>query len=491
MKAFLTKAALYTLPDALARAMPFLILPITTRYLSLHDFGLIAIFSLCMIPFNVLSEIGTGYIINSLWFKYGPPERRELLTALLSLRFGMLVLAALIITPLAGLIYPTLIGKDWGEIAGLFPWFLLFAISSFVVPVFTTWIVMEGKAKQFALLGSLQAVAGSLVTLFTAMTGDFKAVIIGNVLVGSVLALLRFAIMLPHLSSRFNPARLPTIFRLGWPIFIRSAFNQVRTKFDKLYVAALFGGAQYAIYNWAFNVYKTYPTLESHLAKVFEPDYFKQLSEGRFDASYFRRLFFAWFYLVLAGSVAFYFAGQQGISLLTNGVFTGAFEPLLLFTCLALLGTLLVGQQVPIIHAEQTRYILFVTICSASVGLGSCFLLIPRLGINGAALSLFLMQIVTLSLCFHRRYKLTGKIIAEADILPYALAYWVLIGLRVFGGVEIGLFLVLLLGIATIHVLKRGGLSQLRSLAEKRRSASAVRAKDRQALKDARETTGP
>jgi O-antigen/teichoic acid export membrane protein len=471
MKQFLKKAGLYALPDAVSKVLPFLIMPITTRYLSLHDFGLVALFNLCMIPFNIFSEFGTGYIINSLWFKYSERNRKELLSTLLILRLGLLAVAGAVITPLAGLIYPSLIGKDWPSIAGLFPWFLAFAVTSFVTPVFTSWVVMEGRAGQFALLGTLQSIAGSLVMLFTAMTGSYRAVIIGSVAVGIALSGVRLAFMAPHLEPAFSRAMLPVIFRLGWPIFVRSAFNQVRTKFDKLYVASLFGGSGYAVYNWANGAYRLYPTTESHLAKVFEPPYYRQLSEGRVDIPYLRRLFFAGFYLVLAGSVAFYFAGRPAISMLTNGVFTGAFDPLLIFTCLALIGTLLTGQQVPIIHAEQMRFILVTTIFSSVVGFGSCLLFVPRLGINGGALSLFLMQLVTLGLVFTRRYALTKSFIAEKDILAYAVCYWLLVGLHVFAKIPIGFPLAALLAVATWHFLKLGGRDALKGLLKARRGA--------------------
>lgn len=472
MIGFLKKAGLYAVPDMLGKSLPFLILPVITRYLSLQDFGLVALFGLCMIPFNVLTEFGSGYIINALWFKSGPEDRGRLLSTLLALRFGLLAASALLLAPLAGRIYPLIVGEEWPALAGLFPWFLLFALSSFVLPIFNSWIVMEGRARDFALLGSAQAIATSLATLFTAMTGNYRVVIVGGVLVGTAFAGVRFAILIPHLGRPFARHLLGPIWRMGWPIMLRSVFNQVRTKFDKIYLASLYGGSRFALYNWANSAYRAYPTLESHVAKVFEPPYLKQLADGRVDLAWLRRLFFAWFYLILCGSAACYFLAKPAISLLTNDVFTGAYEPLLLFTGLAVLGTLLMGQTVPIVHAQKTRWILGATVCSASVGLASCLLLIPRLGPNGAAVSLFLAQVATLIVYVMGRRTVYKPWIVEGEILPYALAYWTLVGLRVFAGIGIGVPLALLVGVATAHLWKRGGLAELESLLKRRRRAA-------------------
>ncbi len=54
-------------------------LPITTRYLTLPDFGYIAIFELCLIPFQVIMGLGPGYVINFNWYKLKNGERGHLL----------------------------------------------------------------------------------------------------------------------------------------------------------------------------------------------------------------------------------------------------------------------------------------------------------------------------------------------------------------------------------------------------------------------------
>ena len=56
------------IPEFLVVAIPFLTLPITTRYFGLEEFGVIALFSLCQLPFVVLREFGVGYVMPAMWF---------------------------------------------------------------------------------------------------------------------------------------------------------------------------------------------------------------------------------------------------------------------------------------------------------------------------------------------------------------------------------------------------------------------------------------
>ena len=70
---------IYAVPSVISRFIPIITLPITTKYLSLSDFGYIAIFDLCLIPFQVFLSIGQGYFINAVWFKLNDLERGNLM----------------------------------------------------------------------------------------------------------------------------------------------------------------------------------------------------------------------------------------------------------------------------------------------------------------------------------------------------------------------------------------------------------------------------
>ena len=99
MKKFLKNFNFYMMPEFLVAALPFLILPITTRYFGLEEFGIIALFSLCQLPFTVLQEFGVSYVMPAMWFDLNKSERRSFLSTLLWISLGGTILSILIVTP--------------------------------------------------------------------------------------------------------------------------------------------------------------------------------------------------------------------------------------------------------------------------------------------------------------------------------------------------------------------------------------------------------
>jgi O-antigen/teichoic acid export membrane protein len=404
-------------------------------------------------------------------------------------RGGLTILAALAIYPFRDAIYPLIVGESWPKISPLFGWFALSMLAAFVTPVFNQWAVIEEKPRLFAAFGAASTVLLAVIPPGAAvLTGNFRAVIVAEVLVGVLLAAAKCAVLAPHLVFRFNRGHLKEIAAMGWPILVRSSFNQLRGKLDKVYVATLYSGGSYAVYNWAQSLYRLYSTVDSHFSKVFEPPLYRQIDQGKVDFPYFRRLFFIWFYFLLAGCVLFNFTGRPLIRILTNDVFTNAYEPILLLTGMIVQGGLAVGWGVPIVARRQMKFILAITVLSALALLGGCLLLIPRLGVNGGILAMALSQSVTMVAYFLRKQSLLKAWFAEREVFAYAQAYQALMLVKVLGGWSVGPFLAVLLLACTLHLAYRERETVRRFLRPPVRKSGAPEAIPMEAL---RQPEGP
>ena len=120
MKRISKNFVIYALPDIISRFLPFFTLPITTAYLSLRDFGNLALFSLCTVPFACLTEYGAGYVIFSSWFKYDKRQRGELLFTLIAISMALHVTAILVIGTFNEQLFTLIAGKDWTSIRDLY-----------------------------------------------------------------------------------------------------------------------------------------------------------------------------------------------------------------------------------------------------------------------------------------------------------------------------------------------------------------------------------
>ena len=100
MKKFLKNFGLYMFPEIFVTVLPFITLPVTTRYFGLDEFGIIAMFTLCQLPFVVFQELGVGYVMPAMWFDLNKSERRSFLSTLFWTSFGFTILSILLVTPL-------------------------------------------------------------------------------------------------------------------------------------------------------------------------------------------------------------------------------------------------------------------------------------------------------------------------------------------------------------------------------------------------------
>ena len=68
---------IYSIPSIISALIPFIVLPITTNYLTLKDLGNIALFELSATPFIVFVNYGQTIIINSNWFSLKSSDRKK------------------------------------------------------------------------------------------------------------------------------------------------------------------------------------------------------------------------------------------------------------------------------------------------------------------------------------------------------------------------------------------------------------------------------
>ena len=119
-------------------------------------------------------------------------------------------------------------------IISLYPWMLICVFSNFVVPVYSNWIVITERSRLFMKLKLLELLSTTSITVFLIIyTQNVSFVIIGSCIVIVVFNVIRLLILIPHISFVFNQSYFKETFKIGYPIFLRSLFNQVSKNTDK------------------------------------------------------------------------------------------------------------------------------------------------------------------------------------------------------------------------------------------------------------------
>ena len=442
------------IPEVFVITLPFLTLPITTLYFGLEEFGIIAIFSLCQLPFILLQEFGTSYVMPAMWFNLNKTERCSFLSTLIWTSCGLSILSILLITPFHEWFFCLLANDSSDMIISLYPWMLICVFSNFVVPVYSNWIVITERSRLFMKLKLLELLSTTSITVFLIIyTQNVSFVIIGSCIVIVVFNVIRLLILIPHISFVFNQSYFKETFKIGYPIFLRSLFNQVSKNTDKYILSTLSKTSQFALYNFAIRFQSMFGVINNHFTKVYSPRLYKSLSQGKTSHPNLNRIFFCWFYLIFFGSGVFLFFGDQIIILMSNGVYKDSFLIILILTVGFIVSGSFSGVSEPLVYYKKTGVILFISIFTTFISVPLTFILINYFSVIGAAIGVVIYIFIKNCFTCIFKYRLTKVIYIELKTALYSLCYCFVVGLYAHGEYSLSTKLFcLVFTILTVHL---------------------------------------
>lgn len=445
---------IYSLPNIIARFIPFITLPFTTKYLTLIDFGYIAIFELCIIPFQVVLGFGPGYVINSVWYKLDKNERGELIFSLLIVGSAIIGIMGLFIGIISNAFFPLIAGEEWAKIRPLFLFLLIGAVSIIPLSIFDSWVIIEKKAKLSSAIKITQIIAGAFAIIFIAKyTQNYKYVIIGNVMVSAFISFIQLIYLIKILRITFKKRWFSLIYKISSPIFLRSLFNVLRTQFDRIMVSRVFGAGQFAVYNFSSKVNNIFNEVDRNYQNSYDPYIYKGLAEKNLDTRNLRFIFFVWSYAAFVFCSGLILFGERIIELFTNGVFVEAYPLVILYTCVLVIILPFMGNGQVVIFFQKTKYLLFITVIQALIIMSLAVTLIPKYGSAAGIFSFWFGTLVYMLLYFYKKRQLYNVEFAEKILLPYVCFYHLIAGLKFFKFDIISNFLVIILiTIMSVHL---------------------------------------
>jgi O-antigen/teichoic acid export membrane protein len=425
--------SIYSLPNILSRLVPFITLPITTKYLNLTDFGYIAVFELCIIPFQIMLGFGPGYVINSMWFKLNGTNRGELIFSLLLVGTSIVSISILVLGLFSNTIFPLIAGDEWVKIRPLFVLLVISAIAIVPSTVFDSWVIIEKKALLSSTIKILQIVLGaSTVILIARYTQNYRLIILGNVAVSAMIAIVQFFCLTRVLKVAFKRELFDIIYKVSSPIFLRSLFNVLRTQFDRILVSRLYGAGQFAVYNFSGKVNTMLNEVGDNYQNAYDPYIYKGLADNDLNTEHLRSLFFAWGYATILFCATLLLFGLKLLTLFTHSIFIDAFPLIQLYSCILVVSLPFMGNAQVVIFHQKTRYLLLITIIQAVVIMALALLFIPKYGARAGVISFWAGTLIYMLLYHYKKRQLCKVNFVEKMILPYVVAYHAVILLRVF-----------------------------------------------------------
>src|SRR6476646_1022348 len=427
-----TTGAAYTAASILSKVIAVALLPLYTRYLTQEDYGAAEVLFAAVVSASIIVRLGLIEAILRFYYLREEDPGRVVSSTFAGL-FWLSTLGALLAlpfaTPLSELLLP-----DPEKLGGSAPELVRIAIGS--LWVLTMWEFMltlfrlEERARAYFLTTILNVLAaiGLTVVLGVGLDEGARGLLIGSYASGAAFVLVLIALQWRRLSLRFDRALLRRLFRFGLPTMPAEVSLYALNFADRLIIARSLGLAEAGLYSLGVKFAQAVNVLVRGFQLAWPPLAYsiRDDDEARRTYATVVTLFAAGCAFVVTGMWLFsrwivralaapeFFDSYEAIGLIATGVTLYA----LYMVLLVILG-----------RTGRTEFNFPATAAALVANVGLNLLLVPSLGIVGAALALVASYLVVLGLMYAFTQRLFPVPYEWGRLLRVVLAVAAIVGL--------------------------------------------------------------
>ena len=389
-----TETAIYGVSTIVGRFLTFLLVPFYTNILAPGDYGLVT-YAYSIIAFVTVIY---SYGLESAYFKYsstletGTPKQ-NFSTPFLSL-LGTSALFSILLTAIAGPVARSLsLPQEYQSIV-LYAAGIL-ALDAIAIIPFAS-LRMEHKAKLFATIKILNIVitVGMNILLLVVVRMGIVGVFISGLTASAVTVLLLLPTIFRHLTSEFNAPLWKSLLKFGIPYVPAGLATMAVQVIDRPILRALTDDATVGIYQANYRLGIFMMLVVSMYDYAWRPFYFSVAKEANAREIFARVLT----YLLLVMSAIFlvltFFVGDIArFSLFGRHLIGPGYWGGLNIVPIVLAGYMFLGISTNLsagIYIEKkTKHLPAISVLGAAVNVAANYLLIPSMGMLGAAWATF------------------------------------------------------------------------------------------------------
>lgn len=414
----------YLIPLVIGNVMPFLTLPIITRFLTPEDFGISALaMSSTLIVVSFLA-CNVDAATQRYYFEYrkNPQELNELINSSLIFLFVVLGVSVPFVYYFSSDISKIIMGSDKYSPAVFISYLsgCMSVLMNFYLILFRN---ME-KAKAFSMFKTAQAVINAVLILvfIVGFKLGYMGLIyatFGSYFVISISLVIRFMAEFPF---SFNPKMLLDNLKFGIPLLPNLFTSSIYQFFDKYMLRSIISLSSTGIFSIAQNISGRLFVVMTAVQSTFDPIFMRDMFDKKeAGASSVGRNFTLFTYISLAAVLAAALFGEEIIYILAPRSYYGAINVFMI-----LLGGVstqtfgkIVGSQLA--YAKKAYLAFPITVVGLIVNVSLNLFLIPRWQASGAAFATFL-TVITMNTIFVKVSQKYYRIIYDRESLIYIYA---------------------------------------------------------------------
>ncbi|GAW96958.1 MULTISPECIES: lipopolysaccharide biosynthesis protein [Colwellia] len=406
---------IYTFSSILSAALPFMLLPILTRYLSPEEYGQIAMFN-----------IFTAALLAIIGFSvHGAANRRffdDDVSNMELARFNGNCFFILLISTALALLVLTFVDSFLASYLGIPNAWIYLGIASvfcgFVLSIRLGQWQIRGKAISYGFLQVTNAFIGFSFTLLFVVFLHLgpEGRVYGIILTSVILALVSYYTLRNDklVLFEYNRQDIKDALSFGMPLIPHVVGGFLLLSVDRLVINKELGLEMTGIYMVAVSLGAALNIIFTSLNKAFSPWLFGQLKENNQEIK--RDIViktYLYFVFLMVMSLLAFFIAPPLLKLIVGVEFYQAADILPMIV----IGQIFIGMYFMvtnyIFYVKKTKYLSYVTISSGAINVALLLLLIPLYGISGAAIA-FMIANLWQFLC-------TWAVSAKLYTMPWAL----------------------------------------------------------------------
>lgn len=397
-----SKSLIYICSSIISAAIPFILLPILTRYLTPTQYGEIAMYSIFTTALAAVVGLSVHGAANRRYFDEGVSSNEIS-------RFNGNCLIILFFSALFSLFLLTFLDKLLSKYLSIpVNWIYLGLISVFCVFILNIrlgqWQI-RGKAKSFGLLQVTNAFIVLILSLIFVVLFELgpDGRIYGIVITGLVIAAFSYIALRKDklVSFELNKVDLAYALSFGVPLIPHVLGGFLLLSIDRLVINKTLGLEATGIYMVAINLGNAINIIFSSINKAYSPWLFGELKKNNYTVkkSIVKKTYMYFTLLIVLALLSFIVAPPI-LKLVVGENFHSAAEILpLIITGQIFLGMYLVVTNY-IFYIKKTKFLSYVTITSGVINVALLLFLIPEHGIRGAALAFLIANLWQFSMIF-------------------------------------------------------------------------------------------
>ncbi|MBD1571473.1 lipopolysaccharide biosynthesis protein [Aliivibrio sp. S10_S31] len=412
MANFLKKGGVYLCSNIINAAIPFLLMPILTRYLTTEEYGVVGIFMAMIASFNAFVGMNVHVAASRKYFD--GELNKNALRVYNSACFVLLVITTLIVLSII-----FLFNNEWIEaLIGITVNYILLALlvsfCNFVVLFRLSQWQIRAKAIEFGFLqisNSLMNFILSIIFVFYLIKNGVDGRIYGIVVASfvfsilSILSLLKDNMLSTHLSSVVNFNYKP-LMKYGGGLIPHIFGMFLLTSYDKIYIGSELSKSDAGIYFAAYQLSLGLSILFDGINKAYGPWLFSTLKNNE---EIIKRKIVKLYYILFISSILMTIVLVYCLPLILRPFLGREFLLALNILPVLIVAQIFGGLYLSVAHfiyySEKTYLLSLGTIISGLIYILILPIAVHLYGMYGVAVSFAMVKFVHFTLTFFLSYK--------------------------------------------------------------------------------------